>query len=85
MHQIGAFQAKNTLGTLLDWVAKGEEVVITRRGKPAARLVPPQASAAESSRQASAAIARIRARAKSADFAPISQSEWNRFRNEGHR
>ncbi|MEQ1889930.1 MAG: type II toxin-antitoxin system prevent-host-death family antitoxin [Alphaproteobacteria bacterium] len=40
MREIGAFEAKNKLGTLLDWVEAGEEVLITRRGKPVARLVP---------------------------------------------
>jgi prevent-host-death family protein len=40
MREIGAFEAKNKLGTLLDWVEQGEEVVITRRGKAVARLVP---------------------------------------------
>lgn len=40
--QVGAFEAKNTLGSLLDRVERGEEVVITRRGKPVARLVPAQ-------------------------------------------
>lgn len=40
MREVGAFEAKNKLGTLLDWVEKGEEVVITRRGKAIARLVP---------------------------------------------
>jgi len=39
MRQIGAFEAKNTLGSLLDLVERGEEIVITRRGKPVARLV----------------------------------------------
>ncbi|MGE0007614.1 MAG: type II toxin-antitoxin system Phd/YefM family antitoxin [Parvibaculaceae bacterium] len=39
MREIGAFEAKNTLGTLLDLVERGEEVVITRRGKRIARLV----------------------------------------------
>lgn len=39
MREIGAFEAKNTLGALLDLVEHGEEVVITRRGKPVARLV----------------------------------------------
>lgn len=38
--QIGAFEAKNTLGSLLDRVEKGEEIVITRHGKPVARLAP---------------------------------------------
>ena len=39
--EIGAFEAKNKLGQLLDRVEAGEEVVITRRGKPVAKLVPP--------------------------------------------
>jgi prevent-host-death family protein len=40
MRKVGAFEAKNTLGTLLDRVERGEEVTITRRGKEVARLVP---------------------------------------------
>ena len=40
MREIGAFEAKNNLGALLSWVENGEEVLITRRGKPVARLVP---------------------------------------------
>ncbi len=40
MREVGAFEAKNKLGTLLDWVEHGEEVLITRRGKAVARLVP---------------------------------------------
>ena len=43
MKEIGAFQAKNRLGQLLDLVEQGEEVVITRHGKAVARLVPPKA------------------------------------------
>ncbi len=40
MEEIGAFEAKNTLGALLDRVQRGEEIIITRHGKPVARLVP---------------------------------------------
>ena len=36
MKEIGAFEAKNTLGTLLDLVQGGEEIIITRHGKPEA-------------------------------------------------
>ena len=42
MKEIGAFEAKNRLGQLLDLVEQGEEVVITRHGKAVARLVPPK-------------------------------------------
>lgn len=40
MREVGAFEAKNRLGALLDWVAAGEEVLITRHGRAVARLVP---------------------------------------------
>jgi prevent-host-death family protein len=39
VREVGAFDAKNRLGALLDLVEAGEEVVITRHGKPVARLV----------------------------------------------
>jgi prevent-host-death family protein len=60
MREIGAFEAKSKLGQLLDWVEAGEEIVITRRGKAVARLMPP-ADAFDRER-ARAACARIRAR-----------------------
>jgi len=36
---VGAFEAKTHLSTLLDRVAAGEEVVITKHGRPVARLI----------------------------------------------
>jgi prevent-host-death family protein len=56
VREIGAFEAKNTLGTLLDLVEKGEEVVITRRGKRVARLVPDKGVDREKARRAAAHI-----------------------------
>ncbi len=40
MITIGAFEAKTHLSSLLERVAQGEEIIITRHGKPLARLVP---------------------------------------------
>lgn len=40
MNAVGAFDAKTHLSDLLDRVEAGEEIVITRRGKPVARLAP---------------------------------------------
>jgi len=37
---IGAFEAKTHLSDLLDRVARGEKITITRHGAPAALLVP---------------------------------------------
>ena len=39
MKQVGIFEAKTHLSSLLDEVEKGGEVTITRHGKPVARLV----------------------------------------------
>ena len=40
MQEIGLFEAKNKLSALVDRVEHGAEIVITRRGKPVAKLVP---------------------------------------------
>jgi prevent-host-death family protein len=40
MLTVGAYQAKTRLSALLERVERGEEVVITKHGKPVARLVP---------------------------------------------
>jgi prevent-host-death family protein len=40
MNTVTALEAKTRLGELLDRVARGEEVVITRHDKPVARMVP---------------------------------------------
>jgi prevent-host-death family protein len=41
MTSIGFYEARTRLSELLDQVARGKKVLITRRGKPAALLVPP--------------------------------------------
>ncbi len=40
MKQIGSYEAKTHLSQLLDDVEAGQTIVITRNGRPAARLVP---------------------------------------------
>jgi prevent-host-death family protein len=40
MREMGAFEAKNKFGHLLDQVEHGAEILITRRGKAVARIVP---------------------------------------------
>jgi len=59
VREVGSFEAKNKLAELLDEVEQGGEVVITRRGKPVARLV---ALAPFDSAGAEAAAQRIRQR-----------------------
>lgn len=41
MRTIGAYEAKTHLPRLLDEVAKGERITITKHGQPVAVLIPP--------------------------------------------
>ena len=41
MNSVGAFEAKTHLSALLERVAKGETIQITKKGQPVALLVPP--------------------------------------------
>lgn len=80
MREIGAFEAKNKLGTLLDWVEAGEEVLITRRGKPVARLVPAEPGFDQAKARAAANNIRERAVKLGGKF---NWEEWKFYRDEG--
>lgn len=41
MRTVGAYEAKTHLSHLLEEVAKGERIIITRHGVPVAMLMPP--------------------------------------------
>lgn len=83
MREIGAFEAKNTLGSLLDLVQKGEEVVITRHGKPIARLIPE--CEARNRQAAREAVARVRARKLDRTGSVPSVDDWIAYKNEGRK
>jgi prevent-host-death family protein len=79
MAAIGAFEAKTHLGELLDRVERGEELVITRRGKSVARLVP-----VVDARQKTAAVAVARLRALR-QGTTLGGLDWRTLRDEGRR
>ena len=56
MESVTAFEAKTRFGRLLQRVARGEEVIITRHEKPVARLVPEGRRNLESVRRAVAEL-----------------------------
>jgi prevent-host-death family protein len=58
MTTVGIFEAKNRLSELVERAARGEEIVITRRGEHIARLTAPRVEDAVG--QARALAARIR-------------------------
>jgi prevent-host-death family protein len=84
--EVGAFEAKNSLGGLLDRVERGEEIVITRHGKPVARLVP--SSDRIDPNQVHAAYQRIREQARElhrsgAREKDFDWDEMKKLRDEG--
>ena len=81
MREVGAFEAKNKLGQLLDLVESGEEITITRHGKIIARLVP--AKPGFNREEAWAAMRRIRERAEQHKLGRFNWSEWKAYRDEG--
>ncbi len=85
MLQVGAFEAKNTFGALLDRVEAGEEILITRHGRPAALLAPvPTISDADRAR-AHLALERMTQRTKEMKLGPFDWAEWKAYRDEGRR
>jgi prevent-host-death family protein len=72
MERIGICHARSKLSELIERVQTGEEVVLTRRGEPVARLVPEKV---RPRRSKSAAVARIRALSRKLDIRDIDVRE----------
>jgi prevent-host-death family protein len=79
MSPIGAFEAKTHLSELLDRVEAGEELVITRHGRPVARLVP---VADAQQQRAAEAVKRLRAWRGGATLGGL---DWRELRDAGRR
>jgi prevent-host-death family protein len=82
MTEIGAFEAKNKLSELLDRAERGEEVIITRRGRPVAKLGPIEER--RDVKMAREAAKRIRERAMQFG-GKFDWEEWKKYRDEGRR
>lgn len=80
MQTIGAFEAKTHFSALLEQVAQGEEIMISRRGKLVARLVPIEKT--HDIARAKKAISQLRTFAKQ-NTQPFDWEEWKQFRDEG--
>jgi prevent-host-death family protein len=82
---ITAFEAKTRLGQLLDRVQTGEELLITRHGRPVAKLVPVrQHKSADSLQRAIAAFGEIRESLEKKGVR-ISRKEIREWISEGRK
>jgi prevent-host-death family protein len=80
MRRVQASEAKTHLPKLLDAVERGEVIVITRHGRPIARIVPEQQLRRKEIEQAIANI-----RALGSRLGPVSVEEILSARDEGRK
>ncbi len=83
MQEIGSFEAKTHLPAFLARVEKGEEFIITRHGKPVARLLPP-ARKLYSPEEAKAITTKFREIAKETK-GKFDWEEWKAYRDFGKK
>lgn len=79
MTTIGAFEAKTHLAELLVRVEHGEEILITRRGRPVARLCPVRDKDVA---QAASAVAQLRVLRQDTT---LNGLDWRALRDTGRR
>jgi prevent-host-death family protein len=87
MASISVLDAKTRFGELLERVAQGEEVVITKHDKPVARIIPEGRSSAKSIREAVASIRELRGRieARTKGKSKLSLDDVKSARGEGRK
>jgi len=83
MAKVSAFQAKTHFGKLLERVARGEEIVITRHDKPVARLVPEGAQRVDEVRQAVAGLRELQQRIRRRSKAKLGDKDVRSALEEG--
>jgi prevent-host-death family protein len=81
MTTVGILEAKTHLSALVDQVQAGQEVTITRHGRPVVRLV--AAVNAVNTERSRAAFARIMERRKAMKSSGLSWQELKAMRDEG--
>ena len=85
MASVTAFEAKTRFGKLLERVAQGEEIVITRHEKPVARIVPEGHGNLEDIRIAAAGLRELRRRIAARRGRTLSHVQVKSLIEEGRR
>lgn len=85
MATVTAFDAKTRFGKLLDRVAGGEEIIITRHDKPVARIVPEGRRSLAEFSAAVDALAALRSRILERGEGKLSDAEAREAILEGRR
>lgn len=78
MRAVGAFDAKTHFSSLLEQVERGEQIIITKHGRPVAKLVPAETVAKEDVHDAIEELKEFRKNHK-------LRGNWKAFRDEGRK
>ncbi len=79
MQTVGAFQAKTYFSSLLEQVEKGEQIIITKHGRPVARLIPATGMSQEAIKST------IQQFKKMAQAHTLEGLDWKQLRDEGRK
>ena len=87
MASVTAFEAKTRFGKLLERVARGEEIVITRHEKPIARIIPEGRRNLDDVRDAVAGLRQLRSEiaARIGPKAKLTRAQIKSLIEEGRR
>ena len=87
MGSVTAFEAKTRFGKLLERVARGEEIIITRHEKPVARIVPEGRGNLDDIRAAVAGLREVRQKiaARLGGKRKLTQAQVKSLIEEGRR
>jgi len=80
---VGTFEAKTHFTKIISKVMVGEEVIISRRGKNVAKIIPIEKTYDKEVIQST--ILRIRNLAKSMQLGKFNWNEWKSYKDEGRR
>jgi len=81
---VGAYAAKTRLSELLDRVERGEQIIITRHGRPVARLVPERQGDRMAARAAVARLVALGERTTKRGI-NLSDAQIRALREEGRK
>lgn len=80
-NSIGTFEAKTHFTKIITQVISGEEILITRRGKAVAKIIPIKETFDRDTIKA--AIFRLRKLAKEMQLGSFNWDEWKSYKDEG--
>jgi prevent-host-death family protein len=82
-NSIGTFEAKTNFTQLIERVSRGEEILITRRGRPMAKIIPLEKN--QNSSNSKVAVMRLKVLAKEMKLGKFDWNEWQNYRDEGRK